>query len=1204
MKNSICKFMAFAIFGLLVFSKPCQAQTVDTIAGDGPFYPVGSKVLSDLAVHGAFAAASKIEAATTYPGAAQVSIPTPAGIALDSNGNLYFSDWNYGVYELFAAIQVGEPQVQFVAGNGSYGYSGDNGPAIGAQLDTPWGIALDSSGNLFIADYNNCVVREVIASSGLIQTVAGNNALGCGYSGDGGPATSATLNYPSGVAVDSHGNLFIADYVNDVIREFTASDSKIKTIAGTGSYGYTGDNNPAINARLNWPEAICVDTAGNLYIADSGNHVVREVVIATGNIKTVAGNGTAGNSGDEGQAVNAELNLPSAVFVDASGQIYIADSAAEVIRIVDQFGDIHTLTSLSSDSLNGITVDTDGTALVTEGTSHLVVAYDPVAHEVTTIAGNGYQSYSGDGGDAFDAQLLSPAALAVDNHNSVFVADTGNNLIRELTPDTEQVSGLAINLVAGEPHVIGCCGNGGPAIGSSLVAPTGVAVDSAGNFYFPDANHDVVLKVSATDQTINVFAGNPDASSGYSGDGGPATDALMSSPERVAVDNAGNLFIADSGNCVIREVVKSTGYIQTVAGNYALGCGFGGDGGAATSAQLDEPGGMAFDSNQNLFIADNVNQVIREVVASTGKIQTVAGTPGTTGYAGDGGPAVAAELNTPVAVHVDSAGNLLIADYYNCVIRRVDANGLIATLAGSGTCGFAGDGGPAMSAEFMHISDVTTDPSNNVLVADTYNNRIRVIQAPATLTTSFVDLTSSLNPAPINTPVTFTAQVGLAALVKDVKTAAGTDSSSGNPPRGMVTFKDGSTVLSTETIDASGAASWSTSGLAAGSHTITASFSGDAWNAASTSSVLSQTVQPAGTANTQTALVSSANSITWGKSVSFTATVTTSGSNPPTGTVNFMEGSTKLGSGKLNSSRVATFATTQLAVGQHSIIAQYGGDANNNTSASAPVTVTVAQATTITALTASANPATVGDSITFTATVTSSSGTVPTRSVTFNDGSSALGPGTLNSSGVATYSTSSLAAGSHSITAVYSGDANNAVSTSAALNETVNPATVTSPDFSLASAPASLSLAPGGSASATVTVTPVNSFSQAVSFACSNLPAGVTCSFAPSTVTPAGAAAKTTVTIAASAQAALRSGGTWLLTGCPFLALCLWTGGKRPRRRLGAMLAVVLAAGAITALAGCGSSSSKKQPVTSVVTVTATAGTLHHTTTITVTVQP
>ena len=316
------------------------------------------------------------------------------------------------------------------AGSGTLGYTGDSGPAASAQLDYPWAVAVDSAGNLYIADTYNQRIRKV--ANGVISTVAGNGTPG--FSGDNGPATSAELNYPSGVAVDSAGNLYIADYFNQRIRK--VSNGVITTVAGIATWGFSGDNGPATSAQLDYPSGVAVDSAGNFYIADTYNYRVRKV--SNGVITTVAGGGSA--LGDGGPATSALLSLPYGVAVDSAGNLYIADAGANRIR------------------------------KVSSGT-------------ISTVAGNGTIGFSGDGGAATSAQMYDPFGVAVDSTGDLFIADTGNARVRE-------VQNGVISTIAGN-GTPGYSGDGGPAGSAMLDYPSGVAV-GPGVVYVSDADNQRV----------------------------------------------------------------------------------------------------------------------------------------------------------------------------------------------------------------------------------------------------------------------------------------------------------------------------------------------------------------------------------------------------------------------------------------------------------------------------------------------------------------------------------------------------------------------------------------------------------------------------------------------------------------------------------------------------------------------------------------
>ncbi|MGO9094120.1 MAG: hypothetical protein ACLQGV_02765 [Bryobacteraceae bacterium] len=593
-------------------------------------------------------------------------------VATDAAGSAYFIASNC-VFKVDASGVLTR-----VAGSSTgWGYSGDGGPATNAQLSNPAGVAVDGSGNLYIADTYNSVIRKVAAATGIITTVAGNGTYG--FSGDGGQAASAELSEPAAVAVDGSGNIYIADNYQR-IRKVAAPTGIITTVAGNGSGGYSGDGGPATSAQLSGPTGVAVDAAGNIYIADYWNQRIRKVTVATGIITTAAGNGTQGYSGDGGPATSAQLNYPWGVSVDAGGDLYISDQYNGRIRKVAATGTI------------------------------------------TTVAGGG-GAYPGDGGLATSASLSSPLGAAMDGSGNLYIADDGNCRIRRVAAATGIITTAAGN--GGN-----FSGDGGPATSAQLWMPFGMAVDGSGNLYIPDLYNRRVRKVAAATGIITTVAGN--GSYGYSGDGGPATSAQLSAVYSVAVDGAGNLYIGDNDNQRIRKVAAATGIITTVAGYGTQG--YWGDQGPATSALLSDPDGVAVDASGNLYIAEWGNSVIRKVTAATGIITTVAGT-GTSGYWGDGGPATSAMLNNPEQVAVDGSGNIYIADSGNCRVRKVAAaTGIITTVAGNGTCGYSGDGGPAISAQIYSAWGVAVDAAGSLYIVDG-NQTVRKVAANGTITT-------------------------------------------------------------------------------------------------------------------------------------------------------------------------------------------------------------------------------------------------------------------------------------------------------------------------------------------------------------------------------------------------------------------------------------------------------------------------------------
>ncbi len=556
-----------------------------------------------------------------------------------------------------------------VAGNGRV-LRGDGGPATAAALGEIWGVALDSAGNVFASDgSNNQVVK--ISPAGILTVVAGNGLQG--FSGDGGPATSASLNRPRGLAVDASGNLYIADQDNNRIRRVSPS-GVISTAAGNGEYGFSGDGGPAARASFRSPRGVALDAAGNLYIADLNSHRVRKIDPA-GTIITVAGNGVAGFAGDGGQATAASLLGPWGVALDGSGNLYIAEAGGNRVRKVSP-GAI-----------------------------------------ISTVAGNGVEGFAGDGGQATRASLWSPRGMGVDGRGNLFIADIYNHRIRKVSPD-----GIISTVAGGN---FGFSGDGGAAIGAAFHFPEAVAVDAAGQLYIADSGNGRVRKVGS-DGTISTIAGVGLVN--FSGDGGSATSASLSQPIGVAVDAAGNLYIADSSNHRIRRV-SPTGIISTVAGTGVAG--FSGDGGPALSALLNQPQGVAVDASGNVYFAGG--QRVRKI-SSAGIISTVAGN-GSYAFSGDGGPATNASFRDPQRLALDATGNLYIADTGNHRVRKIGPTGIINTVAGNGAPSFAGDGGAATNASLQQPLGIHVDAAGNLYIADFGNNRIRKVTSGGMIST-------------------------------------------------------------------------------------------------------------------------------------------------------------------------------------------------------------------------------------------------------------------------------------------------------------------------------------------------------------------------------------------------------------------------------------------------------------------------------------
>jgi sugar lactone lactonase YvrE len=598
----------------------------------------------------------------------------PRGVRTDGFGTVYIAVAFQSQSDRILRMDT-SGQLTVVAGGGidNGGFRGDGGPAREANLYAPIVATPDVFGNLLIADYFNHRIRKVNASTGVITTVGGTGVPG--FSGDGGPAINAQLSYPASVAVDLSGNIFLADSGNNRVRRIDGSTDIITTVAGDGLFGFSGDFGPATSARLNDPIDVAVDAFGNLFIADYGNHAIRRVDVETGIITTVAGTGVAGFSGDGGPATAAQLNGPSGVALDGDGNLFIADSNNQRIRRVDA-----------------------------------------VTGNISTVAGNGMIGFSGDGGPATTAKLAFPYSIAVDQGN-LYIADYNNYRLRLVD------GGGNISTVAGNGSTNFCC-DGYPATSASLFGPEGAAVDPNGNLIITDSSNNR-LRMVDTSGNVSTIGGTGVA--GYGGDGGPAINGQFNYPQNVVLDTAGDVFFCDYNNNRIRRVDASTGIVTTVAGTGVAG--FSGDGGLATSARINAPNGLAIDASGNLFIDDSSNRRIRKVDAATGIITTIAGN-GATGFSGDGGRATLASFSDFTAgVAVDPSGNVFIADLHNNRVRRIDVDtDIITTVAGNGSAGVGGDGGPATSAAVGQPYGLAVDFFGNLYIGQVNNNRVRRVQ--------------------------------------------------------------------------------------------------------------------------------------------------------------------------------------------------------------------------------------------------------------------------------------------------------------------------------------------------------------------------------------------------------------------------------------------------------------------------------------------
>ncbi|MEO8131040.1 MAG: hypothetical protein ABI822_28335, partial [Bryobacteraceae bacterium] len=562
----------------------------------------------------------------------------------------------------------------------------DSGPAQSSLLSQPEGIAIDGRGNIYVADANDHRIRK-FSSDGIMRTVAGTGVAG--FSGDDGPATAAQLSSPYGLCLDRQGNLYVADLANARIRRISA-DGTITTVAGGGSIppGGDGDGGPALNAKLLAPRNVTADAQGNLYISDfTAQRVLK--VDGTGTLTTVAGNGSEGYSGDGASSLRASISYPAGIALDRLGVLYIADSGNKKVRRVYQ-GIISTVlgtpafqlnvpTGLAVDRLDNlyiadnrstmIRVTQQGlvTSLPIGGADVTVDALDNVyttgAHLVKRLTGANVSILAGSGASSFAGD--GGAALLAHLDTPLGLArDLSGNLYFADSQNqrVRRISGQGtISTVAGTG--VDTPGASTQAINSRLGLPSSVALDSWGNLFFSEASANRIRRVSP-DGAIATIAGGD--TPGLQGDDGPASKALLNNPTGIAIDSENNLYIADTGNNRIRKITQS-GQISTVAG-------------AGSVYDLLQPTAVACDRNGNLYISETGGNRIR-LLNAAGTLATVAGLKST--------------LNQPRGLRITESGDMIFADSGSNTIRRLTSTGDVTIIAGSGSAGFSGDGGPA-----------------------------------------------------------------------------------------------------------------------------------------------------------------------------------------------------------------------------------------------------------------------------------------------------------------------------------------------------------------------------------------------------------------------------------------------------------------------------------------------------------------------------
>ena len=609
------------------------------------------------------------------------------------------------------------------AGTGDIGDGGDGGPAAAALFRSVGGVAVGSDGLIYVSDPSASRIRRIRAD-GVIEALAGTGTRG--YGGDGGHALAADFTDPTRLLVDQAGTLFVAEL--DRVRRID-STGLVSTVLGDGHAGLEGDGGPSVFARTAGNEGMAVDGDGNLFIAERAANRVRRID-TRGNIATVAGAGTPGSNGDGGPALSATLNQPVDVDVDGQGNLLIAELAGNRIRRVSASGVISTIAGVgrpggagdggpaTAAELHGpqsVVVDASGAVFIADWNNRRIRRIHPDG-TIQTIAGLvGGRAESG--GPALESRLTLPLDITPTLDGSLLIVEQSSRRIRALVPspdagapqpaadtrpagtadpqaDDAQVplaayvrpaaalpSGvpLAGDLVAEVFAGTGESGNA-PAgefrLNAAFSAPRGIAIDGAGRVLIADTGNHRIRRIEP-DGGLSVVAGTGEP--GNAGDGQLAVAAQLNRPSAMAVDAHGSIYVADSGNFGIRKI-DPDGVITTFAGGTQPGTG--GDGGPAREAQFTEPNGLALRPDGSLFVVDGPVHRVR-VISPDGVIRPFAGN-GVDGSVGDGGPATEAALGFPQRVAINADGSVLVTQLQAGVVRRIGPEGLIETLAGSG----------------------------------------------------------------------------------------------------------------------------------------------------------------------------------------------------------------------------------------------------------------------------------------------------------------------------------------------------------------------------------------------------------------------------------------------------------------------------------------------------------------------------------------
>jgi sugar lactone lactonase YvrE len=1109
-----------AFAGTAVASSTTQSLLAQTIAPD----TLNSTTTSSL---GEFAAVMQTDCATgmsvvagTNCGISTTFTPKYAGLR---RSPLLLSD-SAATNPVIGLIGVGlAPSIVFTpgtistaAGTGVAGYSGDTAAATAAKLSSPSMSAYDAGGDYYIADTGNSVVRRVDAVSGYITTVAGTGAPG--YSGDGSLATSAKLSVPQGVAVDAAGNIYIADTGNNAIREIAVATGKISTIAGTGTAGYSGDNTGATGSTLRAPAGVAVDTAGNVYIADTGNNVVREIFSESGFIQTIAGNsaGTAGSSGSGGQGISALLSSPTGLFWQPNGTLTISNAGSSTVSQLNLYSDIITTvagngtagfagdtglaTAAELQKPAGVALDGAGDVYIADTGNARVRRVDASTGIISTVAGDSTAGDTGDSGSATAASLNAPSGIALDATFNPLITDAKANVVRRdnISKGATLVFASQATYTTSATQVLDLTNAGNQPLAFSAIS---VAANFQQEAYSSsDCASTTVLAAGATctigiafvPQSAGTINGSVVTSNNNLLASGSMQTTLLSgtsvlTANKLSLTGLNATTVAGSSQSLTVTALANSTVVATYIGTVTF---------TSTDPAAVLPASYTFKTSDNgvhVFTGVILKTVGTQSITATDSADSLSASESTNVTAGTAA-SITATAGGGQTAKVSTAFTLpfkaQVKDAYGNVV-----SGASVSFSAPGT-GVSGTftGGSASDAVTTDATGTATAPTFTAnSTTGTYNVSASVSGVTTTAAFSLTNVANQYTTATTLAVTPTGAQTYGQSLLLTATVAPFTDA--GITATGTIYFYDsgvgiGSVVL---TSSSGGVVSMTVSLPAVSTHSYTATYSGDN-NFAGSASTASVVVIGKATATLSGAAVS----LNYGQSG--TAPVTVSGQHAgtgvalPTGTVTYQIGTMAPGTTSLVSGVASIPIPGTLATGTYTMNVTYNGDSNYASGGSTNISITINKLTSTTTVTSSLNPASLNSSITLAATVkpAATSSGVPTGSVIFYDGSTALTATaiSLNTSGTASYTTSTLAAGSHNITAVYSGDANFNTSTSPTLVQVV-----AAPGVTLSASPTSFTVIQGSYGSTTLTLTPVGGIVDTVALSCTGLPAYSSCVF-------------------------------------------------------------------------------------------------------------